>query len=123
MSRVTFIGLIFVFIFLSFIAFNKAMPESKNKEVMNLISPYMPYKLEKRLAGLTIVNTKTGVKEKPSNELVYKRLDELEKNWGKKYLKIKDSILLILNDNNKTIKSFKLKNKKQKTFIHKFFGI
>ena len=123
MSRTTFIGLIIVFIFLSFVAFNSAMPEAKNKEVMSLISPYMPYKLEKRLAGLTIVNTKTGEKEKPSNDIVYKRLDELEKNWGKRYLKIQSSTLSILNDNNKTIKSFKLQNKKQTAFVHNFFGI
>jgi len=123
MSRTTFIGLIFVFIFLSFMAFNSAMPETKNTEVMSLISPYMPYKIEKRLAGLTIVNTKTKEREKPSNDIIYKRLDELEKNWGKRYLKIQSSTLSILNDNNKTIKSFKLQNKKQTAFVHNFFGI
>ncbi len=123
MSRITFIGLIFVFIFLSFVAFNKAMPESKNKEVMNLISSYMPYKLEKRLAGLTIVNTKTGEKEKPANDIVYKRLDELEKKWGKKYLSINGSVLSVRDDSNKSIKTFNLKNKKQVDFIHRFFGI
>ncbi len=123
MSKITFIGLIFVFVFLSFLAFNNAMPESKNKEVMSLISPYMPYKLEKRLAGLTIVNTKTGTKEKPSNELVYKRLDELKKEWGKKYLSISGYVLSIHDDNNKSIKSFSLKNKKEVDFIHHFFGI
>ncbi len=123
MSKTAFIGLIFVFIFLSFVAFNNAMPESKNKEVMSLISPYIPYKLEKRLAGLTIINTKTGTKEKPSNDIVYKRLDELEKSWGKKYLRINGSLLSINNDNNKSIKSFELKNKKQVNFVHSFFGI
>ncbi len=123
MSKVTFIGLIFVFVFLSFMAFNSAMPERKNREVMNLIAPYMPYKLEKRLAGLTIVDKRTGAKEKPSNKMVYKRLDELEKLWGKKHLSVEGLKLSIKNDQNKTIKTFKLKNKKQVNFIYHFFKI
>jgi len=123
MSKVTFIGLILVFIFLSFMAFNSAMPERKNREVMNLIAPYMPYKLEKRLAGLTIVDKRTGVKEKPSNNVVYKRLDELEKLWGKKHLSVDGLKLSIKNDKNITIKTFELKNKKQVNFIHHFFKI
>ncbi len=123
MSRVTFIGLIFVFAFLSFVAFRSAMPETKNKKVMNMVAPYMPFKLEKRLAGLTIINTKTGAKEKPSNDVVFKRLDELEKEWGKKHLKVENGQLFILDDANRTEKSFILKDKKQVDFIHKFFGI
>ncbi|MFK5881304.1 MAG: hypothetical protein QM482_03735 [Sulfurospirillum sp.] len=123
MSRVTFIGLIFVFVFLSFVAFNNAMPETKNREVMNLIAPYMPYRLEKRLGGLTIVDTRTGTKEKPPNDMVYKRLDKLEKQWGKTYLSIDGFVLSIRDKNKKIVKSFKLKNKKQVDFVRKFFGI
>ncbi len=123
MSRVTFIGLILVFIFLSFVAFNNAMPERKNREVMNLIAPYIPYKLEKRLAGLTIVDTRDGTKEKPSNEMVYKRLDELEKEWGKKYLSIDGFVLSIHDKSGKIIKTFKLKDKKQVEFVREFFKI
>ena len=123
MSKVTFIGLIVIFVVLSFMAFNNAMPERKNAEVMNIVKPYMPFKLEKRLAGLTIINTKTGTKEKPSNDMIYRRLDELEKSWGKKHLSISGAVLTVKNDKNKVIKSFKLKDKKQIDFIHRFFGI
>ena len=123
MSRVTFIGLIFVFAFLSFVAFNNAMPQAKNREVMNLIAPYMPYKLEKRVAGLTIVDTRDGTREKPSNKMVYKRLDELEKQWGKSHLSIDGFALSVYDKNGKIIKTFKLKNKKQVDFVRKFFKI
>ena len=123
MSRVTFIGLIFVFAFLSFVAFNNAMPQTKNREVMNLIAPYMPYKLEKRVAGLTIVDTRDGTKEKPSNKMVYKRLDELEKKWGKSHLSIDGFALSVHDKSGKIIKTFKLKDKKQVDFVRKFFKI
>jgi hypothetical protein len=123
MSKKMFIGLIFVFAFLSFIAFKNALPKRKNKIVMNALSTYIPYKLEKRLGGLTIINTKTGTKEKPKNDVIFKRLDKLEMEWGKKHLIINGSILSIINDKNQTVKSFKLENKKQINFVHNFFKI
>ncbi len=123
MSRKMFIGLIFVFMFLSFIAFKNAMPKTKNKVVMNALSAYIPYRLEKRLGGLTIINEKTKTKEKPSNEIVFKRLDQLERQWGKKHLKLTGSVLSINNDKNQTIKTLNLKNRKQINFVHSFFGI
>ncbi len=123
MSKKMFIGLIFIFAFLSFVAFKNALPQRKNKIVMNALSSYMPYKLEKRLGGLTIINTKTGTKEEPKNDVVFKRLDELEMKWGKKHLSLNGSVLSIKNDKNQTIKSFKLKNKKQIDFVHRFFKI
>ncbi len=123
MSKKMFIGLIFIFAFLSFIAFKNALPQPKNKIVMNTLSAYMPYRLEKRLGGLSIINTKTGTKEKPKNDVIFKRLDKLEIKWGKKHLVIKGSILSIKNDKNQTIKTFKLENEKQINFVHHFFGI
>ena len=123
MSKKIFIGLIFIFIFLSFVAFQGAMPESKNKRVQNILKPYLPYTLEKRLGGLTIVNKKTGAKEKPNNDIVYKRLDELEKKWGKRYLVLKSNTLNIINDQNVTIKTINLNNKKEMDFIHHFFNL
>ena len=123
MSKKIFIGLIFIFIFLSFVAFQGAMPESKNKRVQNILKPYLPYTLEKRLGGLTIVNKKTGAKEKPNNDIVYKRLDELEKKWGKRYLVLKSNTLNIINDQNVTIKTINLNNKKEMDFVHHFFNL
>jgi hypothetical protein len=123
LSKKIFVGLIFIFIFLSFVAFQGAMPESKNKRIQSILKPYLPYTLEKRLGGLTIVNKKTGVKEKPENAVVYKRLDELEKNWGKKHLVLKQNTLNIINDKNITVKTIKINNKKEMKFINKFFNL
>jgi len=123
MSKKIFVALLFVFMFLSFVAFKNALPESKNKEVINLLSSYMPYRLEKRLGGLTIIDTRTNTKEKPANDVVFKRLDELEKKWGKKHLLLDEDKLSIKDDNGKVIKTFKLKNKKEVSFVHSFFGI
>ncbi len=123
MSKKIFVALLFVFMFLSFIAFKNALPETKNKEVMNQLSSYIPYRLEKRLGGLTIIDTRTNTKEKPSNDVVFKRLDELEKKWGKKHLLLVEDKLSIKDDNGKVIKTFKLKNKKEVSFVHSFFGI
>jgi len=99
------------------------MPESKNKRIQTILKPYLPYTLEKRLGGLTIINKKTGVKEKPENAVVYKRLDELEKNWGKKHLVLKQNTLNIINDKNITVKTIKINNKKEMKFINKFFNL
>jgi len=123
LSKKIFIGLIFIFIFLSFVAFQGAMPESKNKRVQNILKSYLPYTLEKRLGGLTIVNKKTGAKEKPNNDIVYKRLDELEKKWGKRHLILKSNTLNIINDQNITIKTINLNSKKEMDFIHHFFNL
>ncbi len=90
---------------------------------MNAIAPYFPYKLEKTLKGLKIVNTKTGESEEPSNSMVFKRVDELEKNWGKTHLKLEGANLIILDDNKKVIKKIYLNNKKAIKFVHKFFKL
>ena len=123
MSKKIFIALIFVFGFLSFVAFKNALPEAKNKEVMNAIAPYFPYKLEKTLKGLKIVNTKTGKNEEPSNSVVFKRVDEIEKKWGKSHLKLEGANLIILDDNKKVIKKIYLNDKKAIEFVHKFFKL
>lgn len=123
MSKKIFVALVVVMSFLSFVAFKNALPEAKNKEVMNAIKPYFPYKLEKTLKGLKIVNTKTGESEEPSNSVVFKRVDEIEKKWGKTHLKLEGANLIILDDDNKMIKKIYLNDKKAIDFVHKFFGL
>ena len=123
MSKKVFIGLVIVMSFLSFVAFKNALPEAKNKQVMNAIAPYFPYKLEKTLKGLKIVNTKTGESEEPSNSIVFKRIDEIEKKWGKTHLKLEGANLIILDDDKKEIKKIYLNDKKALDFVHKFFGL
>jgi len=124
MSKKIFIALLFVFVFLSFITFKNSLPQHKNTRVYNLITPYMPFKLEKRLGGLTIINTQSKKEEKPENTVVFKRLDALEAAWGKKHLILHNGNLLsIKNDANATIKTIRLQNREEVKFVHQFFGI
>ncbi len=123
MSRKMFVGLILIFIFLSVVAFINAMPQHKNARIDRALKPYMPFTLQKRLGGLTIVNTKTGKKEEPRTDDVYKRLDQLQQQWGKKHLMVKNNILSVVNDKNQTIKKIQIKTKKEMKFIHHFFKI
>jgi len=84
----------------------------------------MPFKLKKRLGGLTIINTQSKKEEKPGNTVVFKKLDALEAAWGKKHLVLHDrNLLSIKNDANATIKTIRLKNQKEIKFVHQFFGI
>lgn len=123
MSRKMFVGLILIFIFLSAVAFINALPQHKNARIDNALKPYMPFVLQKRLEGLTIIDTKTGKKMKPKIANVYKKLDQLEQRWGKRHLRIKDNVLNVINDKNITIKKIQIKTKKEMEFIHHFFKI
>ncbi len=123
MSRKMFIGLIFIFVFLSAVTFITSMPQPKNARIDAALKPYMPFVLQKELKGLTILNTKTGTIYKPKLNDVYKRLDQLEQQWGKKHLRLTNDILSVVNDQNKTIKNIQIKTKKEASFVHRFFKI
>jgi tetrahydromethanopterin S-methyltransferase subunit G len=122
MNKGLVIGMLLAFISLSFMAFFQAMPQSKNQEVMRKLKPYIPFKLEKRAAGLTIIDTRDGSKEEPDNMVVYKRLDELEQKWGKNHLEIQNGKLIVKDKDGKNIKEFKL-SKEELSFAKSFFGI
>ncbi len=117
------LGVVFAFLILGFVAMQRAMPEAKEERIYNAIKVYSPYRLEKRIGGLTIVNVQTGIKEKPSAAEVMLRFDELDKQWGKKHLKVAGNEVLVLGDNNQTIVKIFIENEKERAFLHHFFGI
>ena len=55
--------------------------------------------------------------------MVFKRLDEIEKKWGKQHLRLNGKVLIIMDDNKKVIKKIKLNDKKAIQFAHKFFKL
>ncbi len=118
-----FLGVIFAFFILGFIAIQKATPEAKADRIYKEIKVYSPYKFEKRMGGLAIVNTKTGEKEKPNAADALYRMDDLDKQWGKKHLKVVGNDVLVIGDNNQTITKIFIETKKERTWLHKFFGI
>ncbi len=111
------------FLMLALVAFIKGQPQSRDKRVYEQLKPYIPYKIEKKIGGLRIRNTKTDEKIEPSNIEVYNVLDNLEKDWGEKHLQREQNTLIIVDDNNKTIKTITLKNDHEKAYIHNFFGL
>jgi len=116
-------GLLFGFLVLGILSMQRAMPEDKEARIYKAIKVYSPYKLEKRMGGLTIVNSQTGTKEKPSASEVLHRLDEVDKIWGKTHLVIKNNDVIVLGDNNQTVVKIFLETEKEKAFVKSFYGI
>ena len=121
-SRYLPIALILAFSLISFNAYLDSKGEKKN-EIYLKIKEYSPYYFEKSLGGLVIKSkVNKDFKEKPSNMQVFHEMDRLQKEWGKKHLKI-DGENLIIHENEKVIKTIKINNKKELDFLHRFYGI
>jgi len=104
-------------------AYREAKPEYRDKRVYNELKPFIPYKIEKRLGGLSITSTQNDIKEKPPAAQVYHRLDQLEKLWGKTHLRLEEKTLIVLDDNNKTVKTITLQNSSEMGYVKNFFGL
>jgi hypothetical protein len=123
MQKYLFMALGLGFILMSFIAFEQGKP-TKKSPIYKEIKEYSPYYLDKRFGGLQIMSkTDKEFKEKPVNIEVFRRLEYLEKTWGKTHLKLKDNQLIILDDNATNIATIPLKTEKDKEFLHTFYGI
>ncbi len=123
MSKNIAIWLGITFLFLAVVALIQSQPQHRDKRVYHILQPYIPYKIEKNMSGLFIRDTITKEKIEPSNTEVYHVLDNLEKKWGKKHLRLENETLIIVDDANKTLKTVILRNKKEKAYIHDFFGL
>lgn len=111
------------FFSVGFVAMQKGKPEPKSERIYALISEHSPYYLEKRVGGLSIVNKFTGEKEKPSASEVFKKLENLEKSWGKKHLKIEENSLLVVDENNTKKAELFFHTEDEKEWVKKYFGI
>jgi hypothetical protein len=118
-----FLGVVFAMFVLGFIAIQKATPAAKADRIYKEIKVYSPYKFEKRIGGLAIINVKTGEKEKPNAADALYRMDDLDRQWGKKHLKIVDNELVVLGDNNQTLTKIFIQTPKEKEWVKKFYGI
>jgi hypothetical protein len=118
-----FIGVIFAFLVMGFVSMQRAMPEAKEERIYKEITLYSPYRVEKRMGGLSLVNKQTGTTEKPSAAEFYHRLDEVQKEWGKEHLKVVGNEVEILGDNNQTIVKIFIETEKEKAFVKSFYGI
>jgi len=117
------LGAVFAFFILGAIAMKQAMPSHKEERIYKAISVYSPYKLEKRIGGLSIVDSRTGNKEKPASADVMLRFDEVNEIWGKSHLKVQGSDVIVLGDKNQSITKIFIENKKERNFLKTFYGI
>ena len=112
------------FLFMGAISMKRALPEPKEERIYLAIKAYSPYKLQKRIGGLEILDTRYDTKEKPSSAEVMHRLDEVEGIWGKSHLKVENSTVIVMDENRtKSIANIEIKNKKERDFLKRFFGI
>ena len=121
-SNLLLLGFFLGFFAIGYVAFKDAMPEDKNKRVYEELKQYFPYTMVQRLGGFSIVDKVTGEKEKPPASEVLKRIDEIDKEWGAKYLNLKGTSLEILDKNKKVVGVIKLQNQEEINWVKKFFN-
>ncbi|RUM68952.1 MAG: hypothetical protein DSZ05_00220 [Sulfurospirillum sp.] len=111
------------FLLIALVAFINGQPQKRDRQVYAQLKPYIPYKIEKKMSGLFIRDTNTNKKIEPSNAEVYKVLDNLEKDWGEKYLRREGNTLIVVNDKNETLKQIPLNTLSAQKYVHDFFGL
>lgn len=117
------LGAIFAFFIMGFIAMKQATPSHKEERIYKAIEAYNPYKLEKRMGGLSIVDSRNGSKEKPASADVLLRFDEVTQEWGRARLKVIDGDVVVLGDNNQSVVKIFIETPKEREFLKKFYGI
>jgi len=122
-KKVLIFGVFTVAMLMGVLSMQRAMPGKKVDRIYQEILVYSPYKMEKRMGGLLIIDKRDGRKEKPSNAEVFHRMDELEQIWGKKHLRIVGADLHVIGDNNQTITKIFIQDAKEKAFLQEFYGI
>lgn len=116
-------GLLSAFLIMGILSMKRAMPEPKEERIYSAIKEYSPYKLEKIIGGLEILDSRDEEwKEKPSAAEVMHRLDELDQEWAKEHLSIENHDVLITRENNSTVK-ISIDTPKERAFLKSFFGI
>ena len=122
-KKVFVFALLAGFLTMGVLSMKRAMPEAKENRIYKAIKVYSPYKLEKRIGGLTILDTRDPEKkEKPSAAEVFHRLDELDKKWAKENLSVENNDIIITKDDGSTVKIF-IETPKERAFVKSFFGI
>jgi hypothetical protein len=112
-----------IFMFLGIMAMEDSLPSSKNERVYSILQKHIPYTLEKRVGGYSIVSNETGVKEKPPAKDLFLRLEQLEKQWGKDFLKLENNRLIILDKNKNEVEKVDLKSTEEITWVKEYFNL
>ncbi|RLA73679.1 MAG: hypothetical protein DRG78_22105 [Epsilonproteobacteria bacterium] len=123
LAKRVFIGVLLIgFLIMGAISMKRALPDTKEERIYKAIKAHSPYVYEKRLGGLTIVDSRDGRKEKPSAAETLLRMDELDKEWAQEYLQVVNNDIVITKEDNTTVKIF-IETPKEREFVKSFFGI
>jgi len=118
------LALMLGFLALGISAFMQSKPSPKNERVYKTVKQYSPYYTDQRFGGIQIMSKEDAeFKEKPSNMELFKRLDELEKAWGQKHLKLENNTLIMLDNNGSQQATLPLETPEEIQFVHQFYGI
>ena len=105
-------------------AFMQSKPSTKNERVYTTVKKYSPYYTEQRIGGIQIMSKEDAeFKDKPDNMKLFKRLDELEREWAKTHLKLENNVLIILDNNETQQATLPLNTQEEIDFTHTFYGI
>ncbi len=122
-KRVLIFTLLSGFLIMGILSMKRAMPAEKEERIYTAIKAYSPYRLEKRIGGLTIIDSRDPEKvEKPTAAEVLHRIDELDKAWAKTNIIVQNNDVIITKEDNSTVKIF-IETPKERAFIKSFFGI
>ena len=111
-----------IFMFLGIMALKDSMPEPKNERVYTILQKHMPYTLEKRVGGYSIVSNETGVKVKPPAKDLFLRLEQLVQQWGKEFLKLENTTLIILDKDKNKVDKIDLKSNEEINWVKEYFS-
>jgi len=118
------LALMLGFLAIAISAFIQSKPSHKNERVYATVKKYSPYYTDQRFGGIQIMSKEDAdFKEKPDNMVLFKRLDELEKAWGQKHLKVENNLLIILDNNGTQQATLPLQTQEEIDFTHHFYGI
>ncbi|OPX27485.1 MAG: hypothetical protein B1H07_01325 [Campylobacteraceae bacterium 4484_166] len=121
-SNIFIVVLSLLFFYLGYAALQEAKPQYKNERVYNKLKPYIPYYLEKRVGGFSILKKGSSVKEKPPITDVYQRLEQLEQGWAKENLKLKNNTIWLYEDGSLKCQ-IKLKTQDEIKWVNTYFKL
>lgn len=122
-KKLLIVAFFIIFMFLGITTLKESMPSPKNDRIYSILQEQMPYVVEKRAGGLTIKSKITGEKEKPPAKQIFLRLEQLEKQWGQEFLRLKGNNLIILNKDKKEVMKILLKNSDEMSWVKEYFEI
>ncbi len=118
------IALAIGFFVFGFSAFLESKPSHKNARIYKNVQKYSPYYLNKRFGGIEILSkTDREFKLKPTNMELFKEFELLESTWAKSHLKIENSTLIIVDNNQTKLFSLPIKSDKELKFLKSYYKI